>query len=131
MGKLGERSVSMAALQSFFINMRKKSPDDAIAGVELIIGEMDGRDVAKAQAAEQKGVKDEKGKKDGKGKEKETEKRTARMARASAASPPEASLPAKRTSMSTCTRVSEYCALTCAPGRGGVHEWCGVRRRVG
>jgi len=53
--KLGERTVSMAALQSFFIVLRKKSAAEAIANVGLILDEMDSRAATKdAEASEEK-----------------------------------------------------------------------------
>ena len=52
--KLGERTVSMAALQSFFIVLRKKSAAEAIANVGLILDEMDSRAATKdAEASEE------------------------------------------------------------------------------
>ena len=47
--KLGERTVSMAALQSFFVNMRKASPEEAVGSVGKILNEMEER--AKATEA--------------------------------------------------------------------------------
>lgn len=46
--KLGKRTVSMAALQAFFIAMRKSSAEEAIGSVGRIISEMHERDASKA-----------------------------------------------------------------------------------
>ncbi len=52
--KLGERTVSMAALQSFFISMRKKSAEEAIGSVGKIVTELEERAAAKEKASKEK-----------------------------------------------------------------------------
>ena len=68
--KLGERTVSMAALQSFFIVLRKKSAAEAVTSVGLILEEMDSRSAAKTMKASE----EEKEKEQTKAKDSETDK---------------------------------------------------------
>jgi len=72
LASLGDEKVSMAALQHFFILQRKRSPDEAIANVRLVIEEVERRktdEVAQQKMADEKAKEENEAKASGEGEE--------------------------------------------------------------